>query len=394
MTAESYPTSSDAKPFGAPSRVSGSTTRRIDSLDGLRGLAALTVLLAHATGALGKSLAAIIALHHSPIVILANGGGGVHIFFVLSGFCLAGPARRSLGTLRIVQFYLRRILRIYPPYVAGLLLAWGLSGTFYDRGGESDALSHFLIELRRVHLPPEYLRRALLFPGDAFNQIPVGWTLRIEMIFSFLLPPLIAISLRAHWLVIFAASVLGLVFDFGDWTFQRFAIDFSLGIAIYLERDRLSALFGRFHSLVNTALIFSGLLILSSPRYFMLDDSYPKTSIVLYVGGAVILVAGAIHVDGFRRLLALPLIRWMGRISYSVYLIHIPIIVLLTPYVQERLNFWEGALFVTTCISATYIVAPLFYYFIEVPSIQLGYDATRWLGSRHSGEEPHRPISA
>lgn len=359
-------------------KPSGSSDRVL-ALDGLRGIAASMVVIAHAVSTLAKPLAAVLALHHSPVALLSNGGGGVHIFFVLSGFCLARPATRALSLLSLAQFYLRRILRIHPPYIIGLLISWVLSGWVYDRSAPVDALSQTMIDLRRVHISPRALQHALLFPGRAYVQLPVGWTLQVEALFSILLPILMLVATRAHWLLLVAVSLPMLVIEEETTLdFLRFFLDFSFGIAIYCERENLSQLFERMPTPVRGLLLLTGIALLSSPVYFMLGTGAPVRSLVLHCGGATIVVMCAVHIPAVRRFLSLPAVSWIGRISYSVYLIHAPVIILLTPYVDHQLNLFEGIVFVVVCLVTTYIIAPLVYYGVEEPSIRAGY----WASSR------------
>lgn len=365
------PRSDDSK------KVAAATYARVDALDGLRGIAASMVVIAHAVSALAKPLAAVVALHHSPVSLLSNGGGGVHIFFVLSGFCLARPARAAFDTLGLLRFYVRRILRIHPPYAIGLLVSWLLSGWVYDRSAPLDALSQTMIDLRRVHISPLALRHALLFPGRAYVQLPVGWTLQVEALFSILLPALMLVATRLHWLLLVAVSLpLFAIQEETTFDFLRFSADFSFGIAIYCERDAVAGLFSRMPKVVRAGVLACGIGLLTSPAYAMIDASRPVRSLVLYGGGAATIVMCAIHMPGVRRFLSLGPVAWIGRISYSVYLIHAPIIILLTPYVTHPLDFFEAALFVAVCLLMTYAIAPLLYVAVEAPSMRAGYWAS------------------
>jgi len=263
--------------------------------------------------------------------------------------------------------------------MAGLLIAWWLSGWVYDRSQDVPALSDSMEALRRIHIRPHALRHALRFPGEAFAQIPVGWTLRVEMIYSLLLPFMAAIALRWHWGLLVAASIPAFLLDPSDATFFRYAIDFSLGIAIHCERERLEAFFHRAARGLRAALLVGGLAALSLPGFLMIVGSDPKTTDALHALGAAALVAGAIHAPALQRSLSAPPLAWLGKISYSVYLIHVPVIILLTPHLHERLGFWQGSAFVAVCFAATLLVAPFLYHFVEVPSMRFGYALHGWL---------------
>ncbi|MCP5043925.1 MAG: acyltransferase, partial [bacterium] len=235
--------------------VAPATRERVSAVDGLRGIAASMVVVAHAVSALAKPLAAVIALHQSPVAIISNGGGGVHLFFVLSGYCLARPALRAFDLLGLLQFYIRRVLRIHPPYVVGLLVSWLLSGWVYDRSAPIEALSQTMIDLRNVHISPAALQHALLFPGRAYVQLPVGWTLQVEALFSILLPILMLVATRLHWLLLVAMSVPVLMIqEETTFDFLRFFLDFSFGLAIYCERQGLARLFARMPRLLRAGL--------------------------------------------------------------------------------------------------------------------------------------------
>jgi peptidoglycan/LPS O-acetylase OafA/YrhL len=167
----------------------------------------------------------------------------------------------------------------------------------------------------------------------------------------------------------------------GEGSFAHFGLDFSLGLAIWVERERLERLALRLRGVAMLAVLLGGWLVLSSPRFFMLDAATPKLSIVLYASGASVLVAGAIHSRAFSRILSLPLLTWMGQVSYSLYLIHLPVIILLTHFVSGRLGAVGGTAFVMAALVLSYLIAPLFHRAVEAPSIAWGYRASAALGS-------------
>lgn len=354
---------------------------RVTSLDGLRGLAASSVLMTHAIGAMAKAPEQTVALFQSPISVFANGSGGVNLFFVLSGYCLSESAGRATNRLGLAQYYARRVLRIHLPFVAALIVTGLASHYLYPAGEATAGMSRLALNMRNVSLSAEDFGRALLFPGTASGLIPVGWTLTIEMIYSLLLPFMIWLVVRSHWGVLVLISMAVLFLDWKTLPVKHYAIDFSLGIAIYYERERLAAFFGRIRGWRSVGLLLGGWVVMAIPILLLFAGRYQRVSILLYATGSAILVAGAIHDPRFRSFLSRKLIAWSGRISYSVYLIHIPVILLLAGLVRERVNMLGGAVFVAACLIVTHLVAAGLYRIAEKPSMDLGYVASAKLAS-------------
>jgi peptidoglycan/LPS O-acetylase OafA/YrhL len=178
---------------------------RLIALDGLRALAALVVIFAHASYAVAKTQWQAIALHHSALVPLLNATGAVHVFFVLSGYCLTASALRGSNASDLAQFYVRRVARIHGPYLATVLIAWIASLWLYP--APVDGLSPWMREHLAARLSADELPAALAFPGMAGGLLPQGWTLTVEMAFSLALPAMVWIATRAHWAVLVVASV-------------------------------------------------------------------------------------------------------------------------------------------------------------------------------------------
>src|SRR5688572_5584929 len=102
----------------------------MESLDGLRAVAAVVVVARHTVNAIAMPEAVRHALLASPLGLLLSAQGAVRLFFVLSGFVLARSLARGPGSGNVLQFYVRRLFRIHPPYVFGVLVAW-LAAFFY-----------------------------------------------------------------------------------------------------------------------------------------------------------------------------------------------------------------------------------------------------------------------
>ena len=99
---------------------------RIPSLDGLRAISIVAVVLGHMAGTRGFP-AALTAIIRNPIVDFAN--LGVRVFFVISGFLITGiliDESARTGGISLKRFYYRRTLRIFPAYIALLLVMTAL----------------------------------------------------------------------------------------------------------------------------------------------------------------------------------------------------------------------------------------------------------------------------
>jgi peptidoglycan/LPS O-acetylase OafA/YrhL len=361
--------------------MSATSGNRIDSLDGLRGLAALIVVFTHSAGAFWQDKFVRASLHHSPAAALLNGDGAVNLFFVLSGYVLANSLARGSGTFDVGLFYVRRVFRIYPAYIAALLFAW-LAFFAYGELAELPRPSSWILKARAVHLTGAQLFQSALFPSSAFGSMPVGWTLGIEMIYSLLLPVMYWTARRTHWGIVIVASLYALSGGQGGHPVQWYGFDFAVGIALYLERDRLANLAARIPQPAMFALIALGAIVFTYPEYAILGFRHPRATVAIYVVGSALLIFGALHSKPFERLLSSKPLRALGRISYGVYLLHITLISLLLPMALSQPNAvvqWLGFAFPLTLV--TICTAWIFERWVEVPGIRAG----RWISDALRG---------
>jgi peptidoglycan/LPS O-acetylase OafA/YrhL len=356
---------------------------RLVALDGLRALAALEVVFAHTTYTIAKSKLEAFAIFHSPLSLLINASGAVHVFFVLSGYCLTASALRGTTPSDLAQFYLRRVARIHGPFVAVAALAWMASIWLYP--ADPDGVTPWMRELLAVRLSLVEFLRTLVFPGSAGGLLPQGWTLRVEMIFSLLLPGMALLAARTHWAALVAASLALLATSSDQFSPLRVALDFSLGIAVYLERARLAAAFARLPRGVTAILALAGLLLLTVPIYTLLEARRPLLSTLFSAAGATLLLIAALYGPRLRRFLSWRPIAALGRVSYSIYLIHIVVLVVLTPLLPPRTGLFGGASFALLVALVSCALAPLSYYAVELPCIRAGNAACAFLARRMGG---------
>jgi peptidoglycan/LPS O-acetylase OafA/YrhL len=355
------------------------TVRRIEALEGLRGVAAAVVVVRHTFNAIAMPLPLRHAMLEGPLAVVLNAQGAVQLFFVLSGYVLAGSLGRCTNTLDYLQFYIKRFFRIYPPFVAAVLFAWGASFAYrppeIGLGGEFTA---WLYELSGIHLSVGQLLTSLRFPGNAYNQLPVGWTLEVEMLFSLLLPLLFLIARRSHWLLLLLLSAYVLAFH--ETSSFSYAIDFCLGIAAYLERDRLF----RWASGIPRAIAWLGVLVSlvllagpmvfrwSIPAYGILISGFDNRSIAVMGVGALGLILGAIYVPRLRQWLSARPVLFLGKISFSLYLLHFPVLIICAPLVKMLRSPWAEVSLIALVLGSSILLSVFFFHCVERPSILIG----------------------
>jgi peptidoglycan/LPS O-acetylase OafA/YrhL len=224
-----------------------------------------------------------------------------------------------------------------------------------------------------VRLGTNEILRSLLYPSAAFGQLPVGWSLGVEMLFSFLLPAMMLVARRLHWSVLLAGSLLLLARPHASSIqayYPQYAIDFALGVAVYLERERLGRWLagmgtaGRYLVLGASAATFG--LAVAIPR-----EAFSLTLLVTGLGGAGLLVC-AIHVPGFSLALSTAPLAHFGRISYSFYCLHVTALLLCGRIVTRPLGPVEAAAFMTLAFAVTTAAAQLSYHYVERSSIRAG----------------------
>jgi len=363
--------------------------KRLAGLDGLRGLASLIVVFHHTNNAIVMPMSARRILIESPLAIVLNGQGAVQLFFVLSGYVLANSLSRSgdRPLLDLVQFYVRRILRIYPPYIIAVLFTF-LVSYFYVVVPAAHGLTPWIRKTTMLHPSIGQVFSTFLFPGPALGLVPQGWTLRIEMIFSFLMPFMLLLARRTHWIVLVLLSCMGFLLD-GALLDLWSAIDFALGIVLFLERERLSRWLTRVPQLLTPAIIGIGLYLFAAPQFLgwyepnrvlglLVGGGDPKSIAIMGVGSAV-LVAVAVHVPWVEHILSTRPLAFLGRISFSLYLLHRTFIALFATNMGPQRTALDGFMLLGLVLLASLPASALCYRVVERPAIVLSGGICRWI---------------
>ena len=312
---------------------------RLTSLDGLRGVAAFVVLMHHSlltipslAGAYypGRPIRGLgeLLLTYSPVHIVWAGTEAVYLFFILSGFVLALPSAR--GPRDWNRYFPSRLVRLYVPVWAAVV--FGLVTT--------------LLVHRTGHQPsawindhnPSYGLHSLLSDGTLLGGISGVltqlWSLQWEIVFSILLPLYLFISprIRARSMIL-GCLVLILVGSLG--TNQSLIHLPMFGIGVAFAKGWPSLL--RFAERVNAKswqwAFWGAVAIVSvvlTTAYWLPGPStthfYNASRVVIVLGAMGFMLLGALS-PAARFLLTLPPIRVLGTMSFSLYLVHEPIVV-------------------------------------------------------------------
>ena len=318
----------------------------IPEIDGLRFVAIASVVAFHIHQYL-VDRAGIASLGISG-TFFHNGQRGVPLFFVISGFILGRPfaAHYLCGAPapKLKAYYLRRLTRLEPPYIAALLVVFfGLAAVSGNRG-----IAHLLASLAYSH--------SLIY-GYPNPFLGLTWSLEIEVQF-YLLIPLIALLFtlpRAprRW-TLFACMFLGafnlmamparIHFSILGW-FQCFAA--GLLMADLFTDGELSPHWG-----------FDALSVILWPCVFLMPDRLawvilPSASLALYVA--------AFRSILFRKFFSLPAVTIIGGMCYSIYLVHFPAISLAGRLVHGPVMIAAASL------AAVAIASLIFFLLIERP---------------------------
>ena len=339
-------------------------------LDGLRGIASLWVVFFH-VGA--DSLPALAAAMPSPlrIALFEKGSLGVAIFFVLSGFVISYSLRKvTIDRNYLTNFTLRRWVRLSPPYYASIVVGLAITGLATHLKGESLPLPSLPV-----------LVGHLLYLQDVLGLGHINdvyWTLCLEMQFYLLFCGLLWFAQRysqrsssGDTVAQFHQRTSQLLFLVGGcaaaicplfieaavrpvWFIHQ-VYAFLLGVfAYWCWAQRLSP--ACFYS--YSAVILAGAVIH--------QDYFAMTA----VGTAIGLLKIA-QLQCLGQWLAGPVMQFLGRVSYSLYLIHVPIAggVIFVGRKALGTGLWVDTAILGGAIVASLVAATVLWWLTECPSI-------------------------
>jgi len=301
--------------------------RRVAYIDGLRAVAVLLVVAHHA-------IVASAAAPHSLLEnILRHGNHGVDLFFVLSGFCLSYPTISALRhegatVFDTARYAAHRVVRIVPPYWIAYALVLAFFVAILKLGfGRPDAMPYY-------YSTSDFLKQ--LFFIDYHTQFLNGsfWTLPIEFRWYFVFPVLLFVWTRSpFWFFVIGLAALCLSYAPPGLADVQALPAFMSGIIaaeLCARRPRL----GPWPAIATVAL---GAIAFLTTRSIGWHDGF-NPSWYLFAFAFVVWAGSS---QALERVLSLRAIALVGLASYSIYLVHQPVLAFLE---EIGLNRWFAAL--------------------------------------------------
>jgi peptidoglycan/LPS O-acetylase OafA/YrhL len=314
---------------------------RFRALDGLRGIGAIAIALYHFR----------YPNHLTHITLIENGYLAVDLFFILSGFVLyARYSRQIHDRLTLKRFVSLRFFRVYPLHLAMLFVfialeflklmavhySWATLGQQLPFTGSSDY---------RALIPNVLLLNGMPFWGLPGWNFP-SWSVSTEFI-AYMLFAVVVITriVRHKWffpsgiiLAIATYTTLAIVhttLDSVDWGLGRCLAGFFLGMLIC----HLSGT-ARGKRLLSAPMPVIALCEITAVTAVLVTMVFASGAVIVLIVPLFVMMVGVLHLDlgPVARLLNSTVIQFLGRISYSIYMLHAFILLLLSIALKRILH--------------------------------------------------------
>ncbi|WP_345988017.1 acyltransferase [Sulfurimonas sp. HSL1-2] len=345
---------------------------QMDSLDGLRGFAVLIVVLSHTSN---------YGLFFFPYLNFSGiGKSGVYLFFLLSSFLLTLQLLdkgKQIFTLPVMlHYWQRRVLRIYPLYTiylaVGLLSTWGIT-VFFGKHGVGIPFS---LDWQG------FFQQMFLSAGKG-----VTWSIAVEFKFYFVLPIFVFVIVLIEKYGLFVTTLFFLLIlsmtqvispqsasEVNDIRLLPYMPIFVLGVFLaviqnYMQRRQVNKAFEKIMKylgylgvvgiVVMTPLIYSAIVNPVPSNYF-------HKQFILYALFWSLVLLSSVNVKGMlQQFFTLPILRFFGALSFSLYLFHpVFIEIILRLKMNSYLSAWIVLLAATLAayVSFVFLEGPISKY--------------------------------
>lgn len=377
----------------APSTVTASNTKRHNYIEGLDGIRALAVF-------------AVIFFHAQLFNFLPGGFLGVDVFFVLSGFLISHIILQDFarpGHFSLWQFYLRRAKRLLP----ALYVLIGVAALY------AMLLARDAIEQLQKDIPAAFLYLSnfwqLWDKQSYFEQFSRPhvlkhlWSLAVEEQFYIIWPILLLFFYRLRrWipLVVSIATLallsMGWMWFLAEWrqipisaaperlylgtdTHAHSLLFGALLAAVYrprAARQAWEAVLATLLGLASLAFLLYAFYALTEAQEFLYRGGFAMVA----VATVLLIWSASLPKNPINTLFQNPVLDWLGKRSYALYLWHWPVFVFLRPGQELMSNPWQAF---ALRLALTVALSALSYRFLEEPIRRHGWQAfgrwSRWI---------------
>lgn len=347
-----------------------SKENKLDYIDTIRGIAILLVVMHHA------AQQGFVKIPHTVAVLFSLGSRGVQLFFIASAFTLyrSYKNRIAVENNHIRNFFIRRFFRIAPVYYLAIIyyIFHDSLGARYWLGTQPDISTYNIFSnMFFLHGFSPYWTNTL---------VPGGWSIAVEMMFYVIFPYLFfkIKTINDAFKFLIGALIYKLLFqellsynqmmpsDFlwNEYLFYYFPCQlpvFALGIIMYFLIQDFREIKKVSNKFMLTVLVLLPLQIGSKMDFLYLNH---------IIFGILFVCFGVLLSKGYFKFLSLSIIRFIGKISYSIYIFHFIVISWLAKY--HLMDFFDNYLinYITRFLLITFVsvlVSMVSYRAVEVP---------------------------
>lgn len=361
-------------------------TDKINYLDGLRGIAAINVMIMHFfillvpaiiySDRMPSHFGGLEQLFSStPLGLIGAGNFSVCIFFVLSGYVLTYKYFKMKDKKIIINGAVRRYIRLFVPVFAAIILAFLLASTgvfhYYIEtamiSGNNNYANYWTFTPDIVDAVKQAIWGSFFAGEDTYN--PVLWTMTIEFYGSMLV---FAMALlfgvqRTRWTFYLAAAVL---------FFNSYYFAFVIGMVLADTFNSKTSVFKTDNKIMLSILLISGLFLGSYPVGTVTNDSlygflnnglFQTPKLTYHILGAGMIMYVLLNSRWLQNIFSSSVPVFLGKISYSLYLIHFLVISSFTCALFLFLHsvFQYGTAVFISCFLSVLLIIPLSYLFYK-----------------------------
>jgi peptidoglycan/LPS O-acetylase OafA/YrhL len=342
--------------------------------------------------------------------VTVAGSEAVTLFFVLSGFVLSLPFY-SGKSFNYGAYAIKRICRIYIPYIVSMVIAVLFREMFYT--GKVEGLTDWINMTWTQSLSSNSIKDHLLLVGTFTSNINnVVWSLVHEMRISLIFPLIMFLLIKLNFkkgigLTILLPCISVIVSFTSDKPFLGTELYYTIHctslfiVGALLAKYRVNAI-NKLSTLgmkSKIALFLIGIILYlyAHPSFvlnILIQDFNPFYRAVIDTWftslGASILIVFAISSSQFSKILRNRFANYIGKISYSLYLTHLAVLFSCVHLLNGLVPMWSICLIV---VAGTFVLSSLMYYLVEKPAIKLGKSFTRLIVTRNKEESDYnRPV--